>query len=56
MVDRADAVPLGATVIRADEPTHLECRWGNDVLRWELAATDVGTRLTFPYPAEWDAR
>jgi uncharacterized protein YndB with AHSA1/START domain len=56
MVDGADAVPLGATVIRADEPTHLEYRWGDDVLRWELAATDVGTRLTFPYPAEWDAR
>lgn len=46
MVDGVDEVPLGATVIRADEPTLLEYRWGDDVLRWELAATDVGTRVT----------
>jgi hypothetical protein len=46
MIDGADAVPLGATVIRADEPTLFEYTWGDDVLRWELAATDGGTRLT----------
>ena len=46
MVDGADEVPLGATVTRVDKPTLLEYTWGDDVLRWELAATAVGTRLT----------
>jgi uncharacterized protein YndB with AHSA1/START domain len=46
MIDGADEVPLRATVIRADEPTLLEYIWGDDVLRWELAAKDGGTRLT----------
>jgi uncharacterized protein YndB with AHSA1/START domain len=46
MIDVADEVPLGASVIRVDEPTLLEYAWGDDVLKWELAATAVGTRLT----------
>ncbi len=46
MIDGADEVPLGATVIRAVEPTLLEYTWGDDVLRWELDAMDFGTRLT----------
>ena len=37
---------LGATVIRVDKPTLLEYTWGDDVLRWELVATAVRTRLT----------
>jgi uncharacterized protein YndB with AHSA1/START domain len=46
MIDGVDEMPLGATVIHADEPTLLEYTWGDDVLRWELAATEGGTRLT----------
>ena len=46
MVDGTDEVPLDAAVIRADAPMLLEYRWGDDVLRWELAAADGGTRLT----------
>ena len=46
MIDGANEVPLSATVIRVDEPTLLEYTWGDDVLRWELAATAAGTRLT----------
>jgi uncharacterized protein YndB with AHSA1/START domain len=46
MIDGAEEVPLDATVVRADEPVLLEYTWGDDVLRWELTATDGGTRLT----------
>ena len=46
MVDGAEEVPLDATVVRVDEPALLEYTWGDDVLRWELTATDGGTRLT----------
>jgi uncharacterized protein YndB with AHSA1/START domain len=45
-----DAGELGelpsAQVTRADRPTLLEYTWGGDLLRWELAPIDVGTRLT----------
>jgi hypothetical protein len=33
-------------VSRADRPTLLEYTWGTDLLRWELVASDSGTRLT----------
>jgi uncharacterized protein YndB with AHSA1/START domain len=48
MIDGVDGdrVELPATVLRADAPTLLEYSWGPDQLRWELAATDAGTRLT----------
>jgi uncharacterized protein YndB with AHSA1/START domain len=46
MIDGPTEVPLGATVRHADEPMLLEYTWGDDVLRWELSATDGGTRLT----------
>ena len=48
MIDGVDGerVDLPATVLRADPPTLLEYTWGSDRLRWELAATDAGTRLT----------
>ncbi|MFU8872949.1 SRPBCC family protein [Micromonospora sp. SL4-19] len=35
-----------ATVLRAERPTLLEYTWGDDLLRWELAPADSGTRLT----------
>ncbi len=35
-----------ATVRRAEPPTLLEYTWGEDLLRWELAAAGAGTRLT----------
>jgi uncharacterized protein YndB with AHSA1/START domain len=37
---------LPASVLRAERPTLLEYTWGTDLLRWELAANDAGTRLT----------
>lgn len=46
MIDGAEAEVLAATVLRAEPPTLLEYSWGTDLLRWELAATDTGTRLT----------
>lgn len=46
MIDGEIAEDLQASVRRAEPPTLLEYTWGNDLLRWELAATDSGTRLT----------
>ena len=46
MIDADTSADLEAKVRRAERPTLLEYVWGGDVLRWELAATDVGTRLT----------
>ena len=46
MIDAGASVDLPASVRRAEPPTLLEYTWGDDVLRWELAATDSGTRLT----------
>jgi uncharacterized protein YndB with AHSA1/START domain len=46
MIDGDDGQDLAATVTTADPPTLLEYTWGPDRLRWELAATDAGTRLT----------
>lgn len=37
---------LAAEVLRAERPRLLEYTWGDDLLRWELAATSSGTRLT----------
>jgi uncharacterized protein YndB with AHSA1/START domain len=37
---------LAAEVLRAEGPRLLEYTWGGDLLRWELAATPSGTRLT----------
>ena len=39
-------MPLAATVTTAQPPTLLEYTWGEDHLRWELAPTPTGTRLT----------
>lgn len=46
MIDGADRTELAAAVRRAEPPALLEYSWGGDLLRWELAATDTGTRLT----------
>jgi len=35
-----------ATVTRADAPSVLEYNWGNFDLRWQLKASDAGTRMT----------
>ncbi|MBB4762246.1 SRPBCC family protein [Amorphoplanes digitatis] len=46
MVDGPERTPVPATVLRAEPPALLEYTWGGDLLRWELAGTAEGTRLT----------
>ncbi len=46
MIDGDTAQELPATVLRAEPPALLEHTFGPDLLRWELAATATGTRLT----------
>lgn len=46
MIDGDVAQPMAVSVRRAERPTLLEYTWGTDLLRWELAGTDSGTRLT----------
>lgn len=46
MVDGEVAQDLAASVVQAEPPTLLEYTWGPDLLRWELAPLDAGTRLT----------
>jgi uncharacterized protein YndB with AHSA1/START domain len=46
MIDGDSSEELPASVIRAEPPTLLEYTLATDLLRWELAATDTGTRLT----------
>ena len=46
MIDGDSSEDLAASVRRAEPPTLLEYTWGSDVVRWELEATDSGTRLT----------
>lgn len=46
MTDGDTSEDFEATVTRAEPPTLLEYTWHTDVLRWELAATKSGTRLT----------
>ena len=41
--------PLPSTVVRAEAPKLLEYTWGEDLLRWELAPTASGTRLTLSH-------
>jgi uncharacterized protein YndB with AHSA1/START domain len=56
MVDGDTSEDMRASVRRAEPPTLLEYTWGTDVLRWELAATDTGTRLTLRHTVsdrEW---
>jgi uncharacterized protein YndB with AHSA1/START domain len=46
MIDGEVAQDLPAQVRHVEPPRVLEYTWGDDVLRWELDATDAGTRLT----------
>ncbi len=46
MIDGDVAENLLAHVTVAEAPTVLEYTWATDMLRWELAATSSGTRLT----------
>jgi uncharacterized protein YndB with AHSA1/START domain len=46
MIDGDTTEDLPASVSRAEPPLLLEYTLGTDRLRWELAATDSGTRLT----------
>jgi uncharacterized protein YndB with AHSA1/START domain len=46
MIDGDEPVDMAEEVLRAQAPTLLEHSWGEDTVRWELAPTDAGTRLT----------
>jgi uncharacterized protein YndB with AHSA1/START domain len=52
IIDGDQPQDLTASVRRAEAPTLLEYTWGDDVLRWELAATEFGTRLTLRHTVE----
>jgi uncharacterized protein YndB with AHSA1/START domain len=52
MIDGEGGHELPATVRQAEEPAVLEHTWGEDLLRWELAATGAGTRLTLSQHVE----
>ncbi|MFC5832268.1 SRPBCC family protein [Nonomuraea insulae] len=56
MIDDDKPVDMEAEVVRAEPPTLLEYTLGTDLLRWELAATDAGARLTLRHTVndrEW---
>ncbi|MFI5664393.1 hypothetical protein [Streptomyces sp. NPDC051684] len=46
MIDDEKPQDMAAEVVRAEPPTLLENTLGTDLLRWELAPTATGTRLT----------
>jgi uncharacterized protein YndB with AHSA1/START domain len=46
MIDGDEATDLKATVTRVEPNERLEYTWGGDLLRWDLAPTADGTRLT----------
>jgi uncharacterized protein YndB with AHSA1/START domain len=52
MIDGDTTEDLPATVTRADAPTLLEYALGSDLVRWELAATESGTRLALRHTVE----
>jgi uncharacterized protein YndB with AHSA1/START domain len=52
MIDGEVAEDLPATVTRSEPPVLLEYTWGKDSLRWELAPTERGTRLTLEHTLE----
>lgn len=56
MIDDENPQDMTAAVVRAEPPTLLEYTLGTDLLRWELTATDSGTRLTLRHTVkdrEW---
>jgi uncharacterized protein YndB with AHSA1/START domain len=52
MIDGDTSQDMTASVHRAEPPTLLEYTWGTDLLRWELAAIDSGTRLTLRHTVQ----
>jgi uncharacterized protein YndB with AHSA1/START domain len=54
MIDGDVTEEFAAEVIRADRPTALEYTWGADLVRWTLAPTEGGTRLTLRHTVESD--
>jgi uncharacterized protein YndB with AHSA1/START domain len=52
MIDGETETKLPAEVRRAEPPVLLEYTLGTDLLRWELAATGAGTRLTLRHTVE----
>lgn len=56
MIDGEVSEDLPASVTRTERPRLLEYTLGTDLLRWELAAFDTGTRLTLEHTVgdrEW---
>jgi hypothetical protein len=48
--------PMAGNITAYESEKVLECRWGSDVLRWELHARDGGTLLVFTHAecaAQW---
>lgn len=52
MIDDEHSQDMEVEVVRAEPPTLLEHTFGTDLLRWELAATDIGTRLTLRHTVQ----
>jgi uncharacterized protein YndB with AHSA1/START domain len=52
VIDGDTAQELPSTVLRAEPPTLLEHTFGPDLLRWELAPTATGTRLTLRHTVQ----
>jgi uncharacterized protein YndB with AHSA1/START domain len=52
MIDGNQVEEFAASVIRVEPPTLLEYTWGASRLRWELAASPTGTRLTLRHTVE----
>jgi uncharacterized protein YndB with AHSA1/START domain len=52
MVGGPTADAMDCTVKRADPPALLEYTWGDDLLRWELQQTAMGTRLTLHHTVD----
>ncbi|GGS62727.1 SRPBCC family protein [Nonomuraea spiralis] len=52
MIDDEKPQDMEAEVVRAEPPTLLEHTFGTDLLRWELAATGTGTRLTLRHTVQ----
>jgi uncharacterized protein YndB with AHSA1/START domain len=56
MIDGDVTEDIAASVTQAERPLLLEYTLGTDVVRWELAATEEGTRLTLRHTvgeADW---
>jgi uncharacterized protein YndB with AHSA1/START domain len=52
MIDGEKAEDLPGEVLRAEPPALLEYTLGGDLLRWELAPTGEGTRLTLRHTVQ----